>query len=167
MSFFSAFALVMLVLVGYAAGVTAAARGRSTFPTLVDLLLVVVLWAAAFALRPAFGHWRSVLAWLLIAGIMGAAWTAMRFAQRPPPRPATSSSARLPLGRRWKRFALASGDFQSRLLAAFFYFVVVTPFGLLARLVGDPLRLRAPAGASTWQAKEPPDKTIEEARQQG
>jgi len=43
---------------------------------------------------------------------------------------------------RWKRLARMVGTFQARILLTFFYAVIVLPFGVLARLFSDPLRIR-------------------------
>lgn len=43
---------------------------------------------------------------------------------------------------RWKRLARAVGTFQARILLTFFYAVIVLPFGVLARLFSDPLRIK-------------------------
>jgi hypothetical protein len=42
----------------------------------------------------------------------------------------------------WKRLAHTLGNFQARLLLTFFYALVVMPFGIVARLFADPLRIR-------------------------
>jgi len=42
----------------------------------------------------------------------------------------------------WKRIAKKIGNFQSRVLLTIFYFTVVLPFGLAARLFSDPLRIK-------------------------
>ena len=169
MNLLSILALVMLALVGYAAGVTAVARHKTIAPTVWDLLLVLIIWIAAFALRGTLGHWLSLLVWLLAAGVVGGVVTAVRRPQPP---------AQVPLRRRydnpfrrfwetWKQFANDMGNFQSRLLMGFFYFTLLAPFGAGARLTGDALHLKPPQTNSGWQAKEPTPLTIEESRRQG
>lgn len=56
---------------------------------------------------------------------------------------------------RWKDLAARAATFQARVLLSAFYWVVLPPFALLARLSGDPL------GDGRWQ--RPPDS--EPARQ--
>jgi hypothetical protein len=167
----SAIALILLIQVGYAAGVTLAAGRRHATPRLGDLLLVALLWVAAFAVRPQLGRWLSLAVWTAAALALSALVNLPRFAQAPVAAPPAPLPPGLSFGRRlwehWKRFALRMGDYQGRMLVAFFYFVVVTPFGLLARAVSDPLQLRPPQQDSTWQGRPPPDRTVEEARQQG
>lgn len=42
----------------------------------------------------------------------------------------------------WKRIAHAIGNFQARVLLTIFFAVLVFPFGVLARLFADPLRIK-------------------------
>ena len=58
------------------------------------------------------------------------------------------------------------GDFQSRLLLTVFYFTVALPFGILTRLVIDPLRLRHRPTTSGWTARQPIDSDLASARRQ-
>lgn len=169
MNLLSILALIMLVLVGYSAGVTAVARWKAVAPTIWDLLLVLAIWVIAFVLRSTLGHWLSVLVWLVAAGVIGGVVTAVR-PNLPP--------ASVPLTRKfdnpfrrlwewWKLFAQDMGNFQGRLLMGFFYFIIVTPFGLGARLTSDALHLRPPQSSSGWQVKQAMAHTLEESRRQG
>ena len=169
MNLLSLIALALLTLVGYSAGVTAVGRWRSIAPTIWDLLLVAAIWVAAFMLRGALGHWLAVAAALVVAGIVGGMVTAVRHGQTPRAVPLrqTFDNPLRQLWERWQAFAADMGNYQGRLLMGFFYFVVVTPFGLVMRFAGDPLRLRPLPAQSGWQAKEPMAHTIEEGRRQG
>jgi hypothetical protein len=42
----------------------------------------------------------------------------------------------------WKRIAHVIGNFQARVLLTIFYAVLVFPFGIVARLFSDPLRIK-------------------------
>jgi hypothetical protein len=60
---------------------------------------------------------------------------------------------------RWRVVARKIGEFQSRVVLALMYFVVMAPFAIGLRCVTDPLRLRAapvwhplPSGESTPRA---------------
>ena len=169
MNLLSILALIMLVLVGYSAGVTAVARWKAIAPTILDLILVLVIWIAAFALRGTLGHWLSVLVWLVAAGIVGGLVKMTRagsdLAQTLPGQIVGHPFRRL--WERWKRFAQDMGNYQGRLLMGFFYFIIVTPFGLGARLSSDALHLRPPQSDSSWQEKEALAHTLEESRRQG
>jgi len=56
--------------------------------------------------------------------------------------------------RAWMRLAAALGFVNSRVLLTLMYFLVVTPYGLVSRLVGrDPLRRRRAGEKSYWIAR--------------
>ena len=63
-----------------------------------------------------------------------------------------------PLNRLWMRLGLLLNRIVSPLVLLVVFYLVVTPMGLVMRLLGkDPLRLKARApGASYWIAREPP-----------
>ncbi len=65
----------------------------------------------------------------------------------------------------WTEIARAIAEFQSRLLLTVFYFTVLVPFGLIARTLVDPLRLRRTAGSSAWVARPPRDDSETSRRQ--
>ena len=67
---------------------------------------------------------------------------------------------------RWKELAGYIGDFQARLLLTLFYFVVLMPFGLCVRWLGDPLRVRRREASSNWLSRETLDRDIASARRQ-
>jgi hypothetical protein len=64
----------------------------------------------------------------------------------------------------WMRFAVMLGHVNSRVLLTLVYYLVVTPYGVVTRLVGrDPLRRRGPgAGESHWVER----KTTRQPREQ-
>lgn len=185
MEFLSALALVMLTLVGYASGMALVGRERErdVQPFIWDLLLVVGLWVAAFRYRGVIGEGLSLLVWLVAALILGAALTAVRVAGQPAAMPKSelpehvlkldSLTAAIPQNpfRRaweaWKAFAADMGNVQGRFLMGFFYFIIVTPFGLAFRLFSDSLGMKKVPPNSGWSVKEPLGVTLEEAQEQG
>ena len=68
---------------------------------------------------------------------------------------------------RWKALAARIGNFQARVMLTLFYFVLVTPLGLIVRYLSDPLQLKPRHGPSFWRDKTLPPPTLEEARRQG
>ena len=66
---------------------------------------------------------------------------------------------------KWKVFAQKVGNFQARVILSLFYFLLVTPIGILIRLFGDPLRLKQYA-KSYWLPKEPKENNLDEAKRQ-
>jgi hypothetical protein len=44
----------------------------------------------------------------------------------------------------WKRLVRVIGNFQARILLTVFYGIIVFPFGIVARVFSDPLRIKRP-----------------------
>ena len=65
----------------------------------------------------------------------------------------------------WQEMAGYVADFQARMLLTVFYFTVLQPFGLLARLT-DPLRIRRLPEVSAWVPREPLSPDLRGARRQ-
>jgi hypothetical protein len=64
----------------------------------------------------------------------------------------------------WQRVAKKIGDFQARLILTLFYFLIVLPTGLIARLFADPLALRKKS--AEWEKRVNVATRLEEARRQ-
>ena len=68
----------------------------------------------------------------------------------------------------WDRFKIIVsivGDVQGRAILTLFYFTILVPFGLGARLFGDSLRLRS--ASQTWLERPPVASSLDDARRQG
>ena len=171
MDFVSGLALILLTLVGYSSGAVLTGKGKQVVPGLLDLAVAVVLWAVALTTRVALGKGLAILVWLVVGLTMGAGLTGLRrgrYLDRKQTAPATAQDAG---GLRrwwegWKAFAAEMGNYQGRVLLAFFYFIVVTPFGIGVRLFSDPLKLKAGVGKSFSTEREAAGNSLEEARMQ-
>jgi hypothetical protein len=170
MGFASALVLVMLTLVGYSGGTVAAAKGRLRTPLLLDLLLVVVLWVVLFAARDQLGRWWTLLVAVVFSALAGAVFSLFLrrslpvVKEMPVEIPAGASIFRA-IWLRWAHFSHRLGDFQGRLLMAFVYFLVVTPFGIGMRLFGDPLG-RKKGAARGWHEFHNTSQTLDESMRQ-
>jgi hypothetical protein len=73
-----------------------------------------------------------------------------------------------PLNRLWTRFGLLLHRITSPLILGLLFFLVITPFGLIRRLIArDPLRLRfEPEAPSYWIRREPPGPAPETIKNQ-
>ena len=160
MNFLTGIALLLLTAVGYSSGAVWAGGNRKTTPELLDLTMLSILCVLALFTRPFLGRWLAILVWLAFGFILSAGLTALRAQTYPVI--SENRLTRLPssvtrsLWERWKRFSSQMGNYQGRLLLAFFYFIVVLPFGLGVRLLGDPLRVKHVRN-SAWIAR--PDST--------
>lgn len=66
----------------------------------------------------------------------------------------------------WKIYAGFIGEFQSRLLLSVFYFTVMLPFGVFARLFDKSLDLNfSDQRKSGWVKREVGAETLEDAAQ--
>ncbi|MFK7802024.1 MAG: hypothetical protein AB8G95_10355 [Anaerolineae bacterium] len=178
-------ALVMLTMVGYSSGITLASRGKSVPPVIYDLLIVLVMWIIAFATRaqllPALGNSQFFLliAWLLIALAVGFIKTKLSYSsgldalpdsELPEHAKVSEMVSTNPFKRAWegwKLFAAEMGHIQGGLFMGFFYFIVVTLFGIGARIFTDPMALKTTPADSGWIERRPLDATLEEALEQG
>jgi hypothetical protein len=168
LTFLSGLALVLLTLVGYTSGAASVAQRRQPVPFLIDLPVIGALWAGGFLLPQGFGHWARIGVIFAAAFGLSALITLLRRNALPPApkrslnsQPSTLDSRRLLDG--WKAFSKRMGNYQGRLILAFFYFVVVLPFGLLVRLFADPLGMRK---KPAWLEKSKGTDGIEPARLQ-
>ncbi len=170
MDFLSGLALILLTLVGYSSGVTVAGKNKIVKPLLLDVLIIVVLWVGAIITRNALGKWLAVLAWLLIGVLMGSIFTIGRRSIYQNTKNDSLSRQHMSglrqLWERWKAFAAEMGNYQSRMLLAFFYLIVVAPFGIPMRLASDPLRIKPTNEITFWVDIPVADKSLDAARKQ-
>lgn len=168
--FFSGLALVLLTLVGYSSGAVIGSRDKSVAPKLLDLGVVVVLLTTALTSRTVLDRWVAIGVWLVIGGLASLMLSRVRrdkmSAEAARRVPAREGNPFTHLWESWEGFAADMGNYQGRILLAFFYFVVVTPFGLLVRLLSDPLRIRYSAGNSFWVSRSGVSTELDEARRQ-
>ena len=164
MEFIAGLALILLTLVGYSSGSVLGASGHDPTPRILDLLVVVVLWTAALATRSALGKWGAIVIWLVIGLIVGMVLARLRIASYSKAQAVDTGPG---LWNAWKGFSRRMGNYQSRVLMAFIYFVIVLPFGLGVTLLADPLKIKQTKAGSNWQTKEMELKpSIEDARGQ-
>jgi hypothetical protein len=167
--FLSGLALVLLTLVGYSTGAVIGGKGKSVAPKLLDLGVVVMLLIAALTSRAVLDRWVAIVVWLVIGGLVSLVLSSMRRGKMPARTervPAREGNPLTHLWEGWKGFAADMGNYQGRILLALFYFVVVTPFGLLVRLLSDPLRVKYSAGNSFWVSRSGVGTELDEARRQ-
>ena len=176
MGFVSGLMLVLLTLVGYSSGCVLAGRGYKIAPGLRDLAVTLLLWIGALASRDVLSKWWAILVWLVVGGVTGAlmvisqrsklALTKTKYPNLGLSQPETEGKFLSRLWQRWKAFAAELGDFQGRILLAWFYFVIVTPFGLLVRLSSDPLNLRIEQKTTGWVSRPAGNPDLDNARRQ-
>jgi hypothetical protein len=68
----------------------------------------------------------------------------------------------------WERFkiiVMIIGDVDSRIIATLFYFTIFAPFGIISRLMSDPLHLRN--RQPDWAERAAVPSELEAAKRQG
>lgn len=170
MGTFSLIAVVLLTLVGYSSGNVLAGRAKRVAPALGDLLVMVALWVVAVRGHAEVGRWRGIALGLALGLVVGAVVGALR-------KGATDGREKLayldddapPVERgfmpAWRRFAAEMGNFQGRMIMGVFYFVIVTPFGLISRMIGDG-RGNAVSAGSFWRERPATPLQLEQAKNQ-
>lgn len=170
MNFFGGLALILLTLVGFSSGAVLAGRGRKEPLGLIDLGMAVLFLAMALGTRSIFGKWLAIPIWFLLAGLGSGLLTEIRRKDRKAEnRVHRTPSEDRPLRRAWdwwKIFARDMGNYEGRMLFAFFYFVIVTPFGIGVRLLSDPLKVKQAARATNWSERSSVREELETAREQ-
>lgn len=153
-------AVVLLTLVGYTSGAALLAPRRQPVPFVMDIFILAALWTAGFLLRPVLAsHWQSVAQSFALSFAVSAVITLFRRGSLPPARTVPEEGGKPSSLRRvkmaWTGFAHRMGNYQGRLILAFFYFTVVLPFGIPVRLFSDPLALRKPPAWHPRQQHKP------------
>jgi hypothetical protein len=63
---------------------------------------------------------------------------------------------------KWKVVGQMIGDFVARILLTIFYFTIFMPFGLLVRLLSDPLDIKR--AQPTWLGRKTHELNIDDSR---
>jgi hypothetical protein len=170
MSFLGLVALIMLTLLGYSGGTAIAARKRRKPIDLVELVAAFLFLGAACWTGSMLGKWRAIPIWMVLAGAGSILVTKVR-AKKPSDglmKNKVGIGAHSPQGiwEWWKDFSAAVGNFQGRLLFAFFYFVAVTPFAIFVALLSNPLNPKRHSSSSLWIRKDPVSQELKSAGEQ-
>jgi hypothetical protein len=170
MDFFGGLALILLTLVGFSSGAVIAGRGEKEPLGLLDLGVAILFLALALGTRSVLGKWLAIPIWFILAGLGSAFLTEIRYKDRRtkkvPPLPVAEKGPMRRILDWWKVFAIKIGNYQGRLMFAFFYFVVVTPFGIGVRLFSDPLKVKQAIRATNWLERSSVRQELETAREQ-
>ncbi len=173
MEFATYAALILLSAVGYAAGAALRAGNRQVEPGLLDLLGQAVVWTGAILSRSVWGwnRWLAILFWLAAGMACGALTSRPRVVGRKIPGEEANNAARpkQAFGRAWaawKRFSRRMGNFQSRMILSWMYFLVISPVGLIRRTFSDPLNIKKKKEASHWVPRKDTAADLEAAKRQ-
>jgi len=170
MDFFGGLALILLTLVGFSSGAVIAGRGEKEPLGLLDLGVAILFLALALGTRSVLERWLAIPIWFILAGLGSALLTGIRYKDRSTKKvPSPNLTEKGPVRRVldwWKVFATKLGNYQGRLMFAFFYFVIVTPFGIGVRLFSDPLKVKRAGRATNWLERSSVKHDLEAGREQ-
>jgi len=157
MNFFGGLALILLTLVGYSSGAVIAGRRTKEPLGLLDFGIAVLFLFMALGTRPVFGKWFAIPIWLILAGWGSALMTEIRYKGRGTKKIDRRETSGIGPFRQswkwWKLFATDLGNYQGRVWFTFFYFLVVTPFGIGVRLFSDPLKVKEGGEKTCWSER--------------
>lgn len=163
----SLIAAVLLTLVGYSSGASGAGRVKGAVPRIADLVFVTAVIVGVLVLRPELGKWWALLLGVVLGALAGIFTIPFRPPEDAAPEP-VSAAGDQDVGRmqaRWQSFLLEMGNFQGRMIMAFFYFFLVTPFAALSRLGSNPLDPDRDTD-TLWMERSPSASTLDEIRKQ-
>lgn len=169
MNVITGIALVLLTLVGYSIGRNLFASQYKISPIVLDLPLCLIIWVGAFSVPLPFEKGWKILVWVVIAILAGLIFTSLAPKKEDKPKYKTTTpetKIQNPgLWAQWKKFAAKMGDFQARLMLMWFYFIIITPYGILVHIFSDPL-FRKPPVASAWLDRSPSKTDLDNTRRQ-
>lgn len=161
MEIISFIVLILLSLVGYSAGaVGKAGKSVALKPQIIDLALVLFIWAGAVYSRIALdlNKWLMILAWVVLSSLVGilAVWPrkvsvipvqAIREQKKP-------RNFLKKLWQSWENFSRRMGNFQSRIVFSWLFLIFISPFALAVKMFSDPLIIKRRSSQSHWLPKE-------------
>lgn len=167
-------ALIFLSLIGYSGGVTGkAGKSADLKPQIIDLILVLLIWAGAIYFRISFdlNKWIVILIWIILSSIIGVliTWprkTSEKKSLRKEELSVDLKNSLKNLWQSWKSFSKRMGSFQSRIILSLFFFIVVSPFALGVKVFSDPLRMKHRSSESHWLIKKEMPFDLEQFRRQ-
>src|SRR4030067_2674457 len=171
MGFFSGLAIVLLTLFGYSGGRVLFAANRKVNAGVFDILFTIFLGIIALLARSFLGRWITIPLFILIGLTAGVLSTLILMSSYPlerkiSPESAESGSLFGKFRKSLTRFFTRTGNFQSRILLSWFYFIILMPFGILVRLTSDPLAIRKGKRESYWKLVLEKSDSLESARRQ-
>jgi hypothetical protein len=174
MNALSYIALILLSLAGYSGGAACKAGEQIDLkPKIIDLVLVAIIWTGAIYSRTShdLNKWLLILIWLILSIIIGVLAISLRklhkeksFSQNDIPK--TPANVFKKIWQDWNDFSKRMGIFQSRILLSLFFFVLVSPFAIAAKIFSDPLRLKYRRLTSWWIPKKETKNELEQFRRQ-
>lgn len=154
--------MLLLSLVGYSLGnVLRFGRKPVRKPVTVDILFVILMWAALFfaGSRLAIGKWgllgvgiaAGIVLGFLMSLIRGYSKSEVQSAAQAHPAAPTESRKRF---RAWRELSAKLGTFQSQIILGLLFLIVFAPVAVGVKLFSDPLHIKKSGADSQWHPKK-------------
>jgi len=166
--------LIFLSLVGYSGGAAGkAGKLADVKPQLVDLIIVLLIWAGAIYSRITFdlNKWLLILIWIFLSALIGIIAVLFRKptkkdspSNKEPEKVQTNPIKKL--WQIWNNFSKRMGNFQSRIILSLFFFIFVSPFAIAVKIFSDPLNIKHQSSKSHWLTKKEKKTDLEQLRRQ-
>lgn len=174
METFSFIALILLSLVGYSVGaVGKAGKFVELKPQIIDLILVVLIWAGVIYSRINLNlnKWILIITWIILGIITGMlAMLPRNLSETKLPNnrvlKRASKNLHVKLLQNCKNFSNRIGSFQSRIIISLFFFTFVSPFALALKIFSDPLKIKHQSRESHWLPKKEINADLDQFRRQ-
>ena len=171
MGFFTGLAIVLLTLFGYSGGRVLFTANRKIHPGVFDILFTILLGIVALWARNFLERWITLLLFISIGLVAGVLTTLFLLSTYPLEKKTSSESAESgslmrKVRKSFTSFLTRTGNFQSRILLSWFYFIILMPFGILVRLTSDPLAIDKSKHESYWKLVPEKSDSLESARRQ-
>jgi len=166
--------LILLSLVGYSGGAAGkAGKYADIKPQLVDLIIVLLIWAGAIYSKITFdlNKWLLILIWVVLSATIGVIAVLFRKPTKKES-PSNKEPEKVPtnpikkLWQIWNNFSKRMGNFQSRIILSFFFFIFVSPVALAVKMFSDPLNIKHQTTKSHWLSKKEIKTDLEQSRRQ-
>jgi len=166
--------LILLSLVGYSGGAAGKAGKLAEIkPQLVDLIIVLLIWAGAIYSRITFdlNKWLLILIWIVLSATIGVITVLFRklpkeqsLNNKEPEKVQKNPIKKL--WQIWNNFSKRMGNFQSRIILSLFFFIFVSPFAIAVKIFSDPLNIRHKTTKSHWLTRKEIKTDLEQSRRQ-
>ncbi|MGD0331012.1 MAG: hypothetical protein ABSA18_17470 [Dehalococcoidia bacterium] len=154
--------LILLSQLGYSIGAVAMASKKELKPQIMDLLLLLAIWAGGIYLGLSLNlnRWIMIFIWLAASIIIGMlAVMPRKLNTKVVPNKAIGTGENKDnksmnlfrrLWNKYKEFFARVGSFQTGIDLALFFFTVIVPAALILKMSADPLGLKYRDNKTQW-----------------
>jgi len=170
--------LILLSQLGYSIGAVAKAGKKELKPEIIDLLLLLAIWASGIYLGLSLNlnKWIMVLIWLCGSIIIGILAVLPRKLHAKVDRNKAFGTVESKdnksvnlfrrLWNRYKEFFARIGSFQTGIDLTLFFFTILVPAALISKISADPLGLKFHDNKTYWLNRLEKNDNLEQSKRQ-